>query len=67
MLDRGAKDYGWAMENAAKEGHINIVQMMLELGSRNYERAITRAKRGKYQDIVDLIEVYEGKSENDLN
>ena len=62
MLEKGADDYNWAMENAADEGHIDVVSLMLKLGASAFDRATNVARRYGHQDIVDLIRVYsEGK------
>ena len=42
MLERGA-DYNDAMAMAALNGHLNIVELMLEKGADNYNEAMTNA------------------------
>ena len=58
MKDLGANEYDLIMDNAAKEGYINIVKMMLESGATDYNSALVNAELKGYKDIIDLIKSY---------
>jgi hypothetical protein len=44
MLDNGAKNYGETMKSAASGGHIDLVQLMLELNETGNGRAVPLTK-----------------------
>ena len=53
-LENGA-DPGRGLLYAALGGHMNIVQLMLDKGATDYDRALARAAEGGHMDIVQLM------------
>ena len=52
MLDQGADNFNWAMDEAAISGHENIVRLMLDRGANNYNEAMTYPARRGHLNIV---------------
>jgi ankyrin repeat protein len=46
------------MNNAAKYGHKEIVQMMLDSGANNYNAAMSSAAKYGHKEIVQMIKNY---------
>ena len=53
-LENGA-DPGRGLLYAALGGHMNIVQLMLDKGATDYDRALARAAEGGHMNIVQLM------------
>ena len=60
MLEKGANNYNWAMNEASSGGHIDVVMLMLDLIRENniivdYDDAIIEATRYYHIEIVKLL------------
>jgi ankyrin repeat protein len=58
MFEKGGqRNIGWnlAMCNAARGGHMNIVQLMIEKGANWWNWTLYKAARGGHMDIVQLM------------
>ena len=51
----GANQYNCAMAQAARNGHKNIVKLMLEKGADDYVQAMPNAAEGGHIDVVRIL------------
>lgn len=55
MLELGATKYDWAMANAAKGGHVEVVELMLEKGATDYTKSLLAACQAGHLSIAKLM------------
>ena len=66
MIDEyGARDFDYGLENAAKNGHLNIVEHLIKKGAKNFNQAMIIALKSGHIDIFQkMIDEY---GANDFN
>ena len=64
LLPRTAFDYDAIMQQAAYNGHIGIVKLMVDLGARDYDKAILHARYHNYPNIVEFLTQVKSKVQN---
>ena len=52
MIDKGANNWDWAMECAARNNHIEIVLLMINKGANNWNRAMENAAENNHMEMV---------------